>query len=106
MVKKGSLKESKIVGYVEEIELEDGDTGLQIVGDEHTYHVDMDAEGRKLLDYVDEEIEATGIVTKLQDAREIKITRFRPIEGYDDEDEVEDELNYDDDDFGDDRYED
>jgi hypothetical protein len=106
MAKKGELKVSKIVGYVEEIEQEDGDTGLQIVGDEHTYQVDMDAEGRKLLDYVDEEIEATGIVTKLQGVREIKISRFRLIEGYDDDDEAEDELNYDDDDFADERYED
>jgi hypothetical protein len=106
MAKKGTQKESKIVGYVEEIELEDGDTGLQIVGDEHTYQVDMDAEGRKLLDYVDEEVEVSGIVTKVLGIREIKITRFRPVEGYDDEDDLEDELNYDDEDYGDDRYED
>ena len=105
MAKKGAPKESKIIGYVEEIELEDGDTGLQILGEEHVYLVDMDAQGRRLLDYVDEEIEASGIVTKVQGVREIKITRFRLVEGYDDEDE-EDELNYDDDDYGNDRYED
>jgi hypothetical protein len=104
MAKKGAQKESKIIGFVEEIELEDGDAGLQIVGEEHTYRVDMDAEGRKLLDCVDEEVEASGLVTKLQGEREIKITRFRLVEGYD-EDELEDELNYDDDEDPDDRYE-
>lgn len=100
MVKKGAPKESKIVGYVEEVELEDGDIGLQIVGDEYAYQVDMDARGRRLLDYVDEEVEVSGIVSKLHGVREIKIQRFRLLEGYDEE-EGEDQY---DEDFLDDRY--
>jgi hypothetical protein len=103
MAKKGAPKESKIVGYVEETELEDGDIGLQIIGDEYTYQVDMDSQGRKLLDYVDEEIEASGIVSKLHGVREIKITHFRLIDGYDDGEEDDDEY---DEDFLDDRYDD
>jgi len=92
--KKGSPKETTIVGFIEEIELEDDETGLQIVDEEHAYRVEMDRQGRKLLDYVEEEVEATGFVTKGSDAREIKITRFRLVEGYDDEEE---EVDFDED---------
>ncbi|RJQ73008.1 MAG: hypothetical protein C4519_18215 [Desulfobacteraceae bacterium] len=101
--KKGAPKASKIVGFVEEVDLEDGDIGLRIVGDEYTYQVDMDREGRKLLDYIDEEIEASGIVSNLHGVREIKITRFRLIDGYDEDKDYEEDY---DEDFLDDRYED
>lgn len=87
--KKSAPKEIKITGIVEELDLDEDDIGLQIVDDDRAYRVEMDKQGRKLLDYVDEEVEAAGIVTKNGGISEIKITRFHvvdEIEGDDDED--------------------
>ncbi|MBI5063483.1 MAG: hypothetical protein HZB87_08495 [Desulfatitalea sp.] len=97
--KKSAPKEIKITGIVEELELDDDDIGLQIVDNARTYRVAMDKQGRKLLDYVDEEIEATGIITKTEEASEIKIARFHLVdEATEEEDEDEDEAWPDDDD--------
>ncbi|MBI5550536.1 MAG: hypothetical protein HY911_03440 [Desulfobacterales bacterium] len=107
--KKSAPKEIKITGIVEELELDEDDIGLQIVDNARTYRVVMDKQGRKLLDYVDEEIEATGIITKTEDASEIKIARFHLVdEDEEDEDEDEDEAwsDGDDDDFMSDRDDD
>ncbi len=107
--KKSAPKEIKIIGIVEELELDEDDIGLRIVSTAHTYRVVMDKQGRKLLDYVDEEVEATGIITKTKDATEIKIARFHLVdEDEEDEDEDEDEAwpDGDDDDFMSDRYDD
>lgn len=109
--KKSAPKEIKITGIVEELELDEDDIGLQIVDNARTYRVVMDKQGRKLLDYVDEEIEATGIIAKTEDATEIKITRFHLVDEEEDEeeeDEDEDEAWSDgeDDDFMSDRSDD
>jgi hypothetical protein len=94
--KKGAPKEIKITGIVEELDLEEDDIGLQIVEDDRAYRVAMDKQGRKLLDYVDEEVEATGVVTKSAGVSEIKITRFHVVDEYDGDDDEEAE-DYDDD---------
>jgi hypothetical protein len=94
--KKSAPKEIKITGIVEELDLEEDDIGLQIVNDDRAYRVAMDKQGRKLLDYVEEEVEATGIVTKSAGVSEIKITRFNVVDEYDGDDD-EDADDYDDD---------
>jgi hypothetical protein len=105
--KKSAPKEIKIVGIVEELELDEDDIGLRIVSTAHAYRVVMDKQGRKLLDYVDEEVEATGAVTKTKDGTEIKISHFRLVdEEEDEEDEDEAWPDGDDDDFMSDRYDD
>jgi hypothetical protein len=84
--KKKGLKETTIIGFVEEIELEDGNPGLQISDGDHEYAVVMDRNGKKLLDFIDEEISATGTVKKTRGQREIQISQFRLMDDdYDDE---------------------
>ena len=95
-VKQSAPKEIKITGIVEELELDDDDIGLQIVDSGRVHRVVMDKQGRKLLDYVDEEIVATGTIFKTPEASEIKIGRFHLVdeesqEEDEDEDEGEDE---------------
>lgn len=94
--KKSAPKEIKITGIVEELDLDEDDIGLQIVEDDRAYQVEMDKQGRKLLDYVDEEVEANGIVTKSAGVSKIKITRFHVVDEYDGADDEEAE-DYDDD---------
>lgn len=90
-------KEASISGWVEEVELEDGNTGVLINDGEEDYYVVMDKQGKKLLDHVDEEVEVTGQISKKSGELSIKITHF---ELFDDDEDYED---YDDDD-GDDRW--
>lgn len=103
--KNAAPKEAKIVGYLEEVELENGDIGLRIEDDDdHSYLIDMDKQGRTLLDYVDEEVEITGIVTKDRGVHNIKISKFRVLDDIDDEDN--ESRDYDGDDFMRDPYDD
>lgn len=100
-----------ISGVVEELELDDDDIGLQIVDSGRVHRVVMDRQGRKLLDYVDEAIEATGFIIKSAGGNEIKIARFHLADeaGADEDEEDEEEAedwSGEDDDFMDDRYED
>ncbi len=90
-VKKINPKETTITGFVEELELDDDDIGLQIVDNARPFRVVMDKQGRKLLDYVDEEVEAVGVVNKAGGASEIKVARFHLVDGEEEEDEDEDE---------------
>lgn len=82
-------KETSISGWVEEVELEDGNIGILINDGEEDYYVVMDKQGKKLLDHVDEEVEVTGLVSKKRGELFIKITYLRL---FDDDDE-----DYDDD---------
>ena len=93
---KAAIKEATIIGFVEETELENGDSGIQIDGDDYQYQVVMDKQGKKLLDYIDEEIEAVGIVSKTKGVREIKISRFTLLDSYEDDDEDYDDYGDDD----------
>lgn len=88
-------KETSISGWVEEVELEDGNTGILINDGEEDYYVVMDKQGKKLLDHVDEEVEVTGLVSKKHGELYIKIIHF---ELFGDDDEEEDDDDYGDDD--------
>jgi hypothetical protein len=98
--KKGNdPKAVTISGVVEELELDDDDIGLQIVDSGRVHRVVMDRQGRKLLDYVDEEVVVIGIISKTREASEIKIARFHLVdEESEEEDEDEEEAWPDDDD--------
>jgi hypothetical protein len=85
-------KETSISGWVEEVELEDGNTGILINDGEEDYYVVMDKQGKKLLDHVDEEVEVTGLVSKKRGELSIKITHF---ELYDNDDDYEDDDRWD-----------
>jgi hypothetical protein len=106
--KKSAPKEMKIVGIVEELELGKDDLGLQIVDHDRPYRVVMDRQGRRLLDYVEEEVEATGVITKTKGVSEITIARFHIVDEEEEEEEKEEETwsDGDDDDFMSDRDDD
>jgi hypothetical protein len=88
-------KEVTISGWIEEIELEDGNTGVFINDGDEEYYVVMDKQGKRLLDYVDEEVSATGLLSKKHGELSIKITHFELVD-----DDSEDEDYNDDDDDG------
>jgi len=85
--KASNPKEMTISGYVEEVELEEGDTGIMISDGDEEYIVVMDRQGKKLMEHLDEEVEATGMVTRRQGVREIKVSQFRLLDEYVDDDE-------------------
>jgi hypothetical protein len=95
---KAAVKEATISGFVEEIELEDGDPGVQLDAEDYPYQVVMDKQGKRLLDHIDEEIEAVGVVSIVKGIRQIKIIRFEVLDSLEDDDE---EYDYDDN-YGDD----
>jgi hypothetical protein len=92
MVKKEEAKarEVTINGYVEEVELEDGNSGIMINDGDDDYHLIMDKSGKKLLDHIDEEVEVTGMLSKKSGELVLKVTRFRLVDDYEDQDEDED----------------
>lgn len=101
-MKKETDREISITGYVEEIELENGETGLQIDDGDHVYLIVMDKTGSKLEHYVDEEVDVTGLMTQTADTRELRVSEFSLTDDYyDDEDdsyESDDEDFFDEDD--------
>lgn len=97
--KSSASKEMTIVGYVEEYEQEDGNSGVLISDGDFEFVVVMDRQGKKLLDYMDEEIEVTGLVSKKGGVREIKVIDSHLLDEYED-----DEGDYYDDDDNDDLF--
>lgn len=97
--KSSASKEMTIVGYVEEYEQEDGNSGVIISDGDFEFVVVMDRQGKRLLDYMDEEIEVTGLVSKKGGVREIKVIDFHLLDEYED-----DEGDYYDDDDDDDLF--
>ena len=84
-------------GFVEAVELEDGDIGVVIYDGEEDYYVVMDKQGRQLLDHIEDEVEATGVVSEDDDYLTFKISYFRVLDPYDDWDgDGDDDYDYDD----------
>ncbi|WP_319524515.1 hypothetical protein [uncultured Desulfosarcina sp.] len=98
-MKKGKPTEVAITGFVEEIELDDGEMGLQIDDGERVYQIVMDKIGSKLERYIDEEVDVTGLATHTDKGRELKVNTFRLTEGvyYDDDEYDEENDGYNDD---------
>jgi hypothetical protein len=102
-VRKAEPKETLITGLVEEVELENGSTGVQLDDGDDIYLVIMDRQGKKLLDFVDEEVEVRGIVSRLEDRHKLKIRHFRLLNDYRDVDDENNFFGNDAEDFYDDR---
>ena len=94
MVKKDSNKEKKITinGYLEEVELEDGNSGVVINDGEDDYYVVMDKTGKKLLDHIDEEVELTGVLSKNRGELMIAVTHYHLVDDYEDMDDLDDDF--------------
>lgn len=94
-MKKGKTKKVSFTGFVEEIELEDGEMGIQIDDGDDTYLIVMDEIGSQLQNHVDEEIDVTGVITQTGDDIELTVKTFRPTDDYDyDYDDSYDEDDY------------
>lgn len=88
---KETTRLTTIVGYVEEIE-EDDNIGAIIYTDDEDYIVEMNKQGRTLLDEAGSEVRVTGTVSKDKDGtKRIAVLRFEVLETEDDEDEEYDE---------------
>lgn len=86
-------KEITLNGYVAEIDLGSGSSGVIIDDGNDEYVVVMDKIGKKLLDHVDEEIEAFGSVTRKDGDLVLKVSRFEVLDYYTDEDLDFDEMD-------------
>ncbi len=92
MARKGIQKEDRITidGFVEEAELEDGSLGLVIYDGENDYFVVLDKKGQKLSNYVDEEVEVSGVLSEKDGEFWLKVTYFQLIDDFDDMDDDDD----------------
>jgi hypothetical protein len=79
-------KEITLKGYVEEIDLGNGRSGVIIDDGEDEYDVIMDKTGKKLLDHVEEEVEAFGMVTRKDGDLLLTVFGFEPVDYYGDDD--------------------
>jgi hypothetical protein len=93
--KKPPEKEAVIAGYIEELDLDDGSVGVQIVAGEEEYRVIMDRYGKELLDLIDEKIQATGMISVERGVRRIKIAEFQILDDYAESEDAE--MDYDED---------
>lgn len=93
MARKGIQKEEIITidGFVEEVELEDGDMGIIIYDGENDYLVVLDKKGLKLSNHIDEEVEVSGTLSEKNGELWLKVTYFQLIDDFED--------RYDDDDY-------
>ena len=102
MSNEGKLK--TIIGYVGETEDDDA-VRLTILSDEEDYIVEMNKQGKKLLQALDCEVRASGRIQRNRDGGNmIAITKFEIIDDdYEDyEDDEDDDDSYDDDNGNDD----
>lgn len=102
MKKKQTVKEREetIVGYVipSEWDNEDNVISISISTDDDDYLVELNKLGEELFDFLDEDVEVTGIVKDEKDGtKRIKVTSYEVIEDADEEYDDED-FGYDDDD--------
>jgi uncharacterized membrane protein YcgQ (UPF0703/DUF1980 family) len=101
MKKDKTAKEETIVGYVvpSEWDNEDNVVAISISTEEDDYLVEMNKLGEELFDFLDEDVEVTGLVREDRDGtKRIRITSYEVLEDVDDEYEEEDDYNFDEED--------
>jgi uncharacterized membrane protein YcgQ (UPF0703/DUF1980 family) len=101
MKKDKTPKEETVVGYVvpSEWDNEDNVVAISITTDDDDYLVEMNKLGEELFDFLDEDVEVTGIVREDRDGtKRIRITSYEVLEDVDDEYEDDDDYSFDDDD--------
>jgi vacuolar-type H+-ATPase subunit E/Vma4 len=98
-------KTETIIGYVDETE-DDDIVGLIISTEEEDFVVEMNKHGRRLLQELGSEVEATGTVVRGKDGKKtISITSFEILDEDEDEDEDEEYVdNYRDEEFENDDF--
>jgi uncharacterized membrane protein YcgQ (UPF0703/DUF1980 family) len=101
MKKDKTPKEETIVGYVvpNEWDNEDNVIAISISTDDDDYLVEMNKLGEELFDFLDEDVEVTGMVREDRDGtKRIRVTSYEVLEDVDEEFEDDDDFGYDDDD--------
>ena len=84
---KDSREEITLIGFVDPLDDDDDNTGVKISTDNDEYIVEMNLTGKKLLNMIDEEIQATGRVSlDSNGARIFDVTKF-DYAPYDENDE-------------------
>ena len=75
-------KPETIVGYVDPIDEDDHDAGIIIsTEDNEEYLVDLNKQGRKLLDLIGEEVKVHGAVTQTEGGENrISVTKFEVLD--------------------------
>ncbi len=91
MARKGFQKEDLITieGFLEEVDLEDGNNGLVIFDGENDYHVVLDKKGRKLENHIEEEVEVSGMLSEKDGELWLKVSYFQLVDDYEDGDEYD-----------------
>jgi len=85
-------KEITIIGYVTELDEDDEGESVKISTDDDDYIVEMNKQGKKLLDLMDRDVEATGTVQNDKDGNKvITVSSFEVLEDDDDFDDDEDD---------------
>jgi len=95
------MREETIVGYVvpSEWDSDDNVVSIAISTEEDDYLVEMNKLGEELFDFLDEDVEVTGVVREDRDGtKRIRITSYEVLEDVDDDYEEEDDYNFDDED--------
>ncbi|MBU2499392.1 MAG: hypothetical protein KKE57_10860 [Proteobacteria bacterium] len=103
MKKKQTVKEREetIVGYVipKEWDNEDNVISISVSTNDDDYLVELNKLGEELFDFLDEDVEITGIVREDKDGtKRIKVTSYEVIEDTDEEYGEDDDLGYDEED--------
>jgi uncharacterized membrane protein YcgQ (UPF0703/DUF1980 family) len=103
MKKDKTAKEETIVGYVvpSEWDNEDNVVAISISTEDDDYLVEMNKLGEELFDFLDEDVEVTGLVRDDRDGtKRIRITSYEVLEDVDEdfEEEEEEDYNFDDED--------
>jgi hypothetical protein len=91
-------KEETIVGYVvpSEWDNEDNVVAIGISTEDDEYVVELNKLGEELFDFLDEDVEVTGLVRDDKDGtKRIRVTSYEVLEDTEDEYEEDEDLNYD-----------
>jgi hypothetical protein len=91
-------KEETVVGFVvpNEWDNEDNVVAISISTEDDEYVVELNKLGEELFDFLDEDVEVTGIIRDDKDGtKRIRVTSYEVLEDAEDESEEDEDFNYD-----------
>jgi hypothetical protein len=101
MKKTSPPKEETIVGYVvpSEWDSDDNVVAISICTDDDDYVVELNKLGEELFDFLDEDVEVTGVVREDKDGtKRLRVTSYEVVEDKEEEYNENEDYDYDDDD--------
>jgi uncharacterized membrane protein YcgQ (UPF0703/DUF1980 family) len=91
-------KEETITGYIvpSEWDNEDNVVAISISTDDDDYVVELNKLGEELFDFIDEDVEVTGIVREDKDGtKRVRVISYEVLEDTDDEYDEDEDFDYD-----------